>query len=187
MSCPEDWRGSHSGERGGRFGYVLDVSWTLRAATEDDISFLTDMLVEAMNWRPEPEHRFSRQRVMTDPKLAHYVAGWPGPRDLGVVAESEGQPVGAVWLRFLPEDDAGFGFVAPEVPELTIGVVAAWRGRGVGRALLRAIAKEAGSAGIRRISLSVERENYAHRLYQDEGYRVVDSSDLASDTMVADL
>jgi GNAT superfamily N-acetyltransferase len=145
------------------------------------------MLVEAMNWRPERELRFSRQRIMTDPKLAHYIVGWPGPRELGVVAETEGQPVGAVWLRFLPVDDPGFGFVAADVPELTIGVQAAWRGRGLGRALLRAIASEARSAGMSRISLSVERQNYAHGLYQDEGYRVVDSSDLASDTMVAEL
>jgi ribosomal protein S18 acetylase RimI-like enzyme len=57
----------------------------------------------------------------------------------------------------------------------------------VGRALLRALAGQARSAGVRQISLSVERKNFAQQLYLSEGYRVVDSSDAQSDTMVKDL
>ncbi len=112
------------------------------------------------------------------------MAGWPRDSDLGVVAEPDGQPVGAAWLRFLPETEPGYGFVAPDVPELTIGVSAGWRGRGVGRALLRALAGQARARGIGQISLSVERENPAQRLYLSEGYRVVDSSGARSGTMV---
>jgi GNAT superfamily N-acetyltransferase len=100
---------------------------------------------------------------------------------------TNGERIGTAWLRFLPEDGPGYGFVAPDVPELTIGVVADWRGRGVGRALLRAIAVEARLAGIRQISLSVERKNFAQKLYLSEGYQIVDSSDKGSDTMVKDL
>jgi GNAT superfamily N-acetyltransferase len=57
----------------------------------------------------------------------------------------------------------------------------------VGRALLRGLAGQARSAGIRRISLSVERKNFAQQLYLSEGYQIVDSSDANSDTMVKDL
>ena len=101
-----------------------------------------------------------------------------------MIAESDGEPIGAAWLRFLPAADPGYGFVAADVPELTIGVAARWRGRGAGRALLRAVADQARSAGIRRISLSVERKNYARQLYLSEGYQVVDASDAQSDTML---
>ena len=100
---------------------------------------------------------------------------------------TNGERIGTAWLRFLREDGPGYGFVAPDVPELTIGVVADWRGRGVGRALLRAVAVEARLAGIRQISLSVERKNFAQKLYLSEGYQIVDSSDNGSDTMVKDL
>ena len=70
------------------------------------------------------------------------------------------------------------------MPELTIGVTAAWRGRGVGRALLRPVDGAAAQAGITRISLSVERKNFARGLYLAEGFTVTDASDPQSDTMV---
>jgi phosphoribosyl-ATP pyrophosphohydrolase len=159
--------------------------WSIRTAGPDDAGFLADMLVEAVNWSPRWNQ--SRDAIFATPAIAHYLSGWPRAGDLGVVAEAAGSPVGAAWLRFLPPDDPGYGFVAPDVPELTIGVTALWRGRGVGRALLRAIADRARGSGIRQISLSVERKNYAHRLYRAEGYQVVDSSDRHSDTMVSRL
>src|ERR1700740_1327132 len=119
--------------------------------------FLPDMLVEAVNWAPTWNQ--SRESIFATPKIAHYVDGWPRPKDLGVLAEAAGEPVGAAWLRFLAADDPGYGCVAADVPELTIGVRADWRGRGVGRGLLRAIADAARQRGIRRISLRVERKN----------------------------
>jgi GNAT superfamily N-acetyltransferase len=165
---------------------VPEDLWTIRTATADDSGFLADMLVEAFNWSPERE-KLSRSRVLSAPETAHYIAGWPGDNDLGVIAEADGERIGAAWIRFLPAADPGYGFVAADVPELTIGVALEWRGRGVGRAMLRAVAEHALSAGIRQISLSVERKNFAQKLYLSEGYKVADSSDRNSDTMVKRL
>ena len=147
---------------------------------------MTDMLMEAVNWSPEWKKK-SRNRVLSSPKTAHYIVGWPRDSDLGVIAEAQGERIAAAWLRFLPDTDPGYGFVAADVPELTIGVAAHWRGRGAGRALLQSIAGQARLAGIRQISLSVERKNFAQKLYLAEGYQIVDSSDKDSDTMVKDL
>jgi GNAT superfamily N-acetyltransferase len=158
----------------------------IRRAVAEDGEFLADMLVEAVNWSSEWRKR-SRHRILSAPSTGHYIAGWPRETDLGVVAEAAGERIGAAWLRFLPADDPGYGFVAADVPELTIGVAARWRGRGAGRALLRAIAADARRAGVRRISLSVERKNSAQKLYLTEGYQIVDSSDTDSDTMLKDL
>jgi GNAT superfamily N-acetyltransferase len=162
---------------------VAEGSWTTRTAVAGDGDFLADMLVAAVNWSPEWKPK-SRRRVLSAPQTAHYIAGWPRDTDLGVIAEAGGEPTGAAWIRFLPAADPGYGFVAPDVPELTIGVTGQWRGRGLGRALLQAIACQARSAGIRKISLSVERKNPAQKLYLSEGYRVVDDSDAQSDTML---
>lgn len=165
---------------------VTDGAWVIRRATPEDRAFMGDMLVAAVNWSPEWKKK-SRERVLSTPRTAHYIAGWPRDTDLGVIAEGNGQRVGAAWLRFLPASDPGYGFVASDVPELTVGVAPSWRGRGAGRALLRAIADQARSAGIGQISLSVERKNHAQKLYISEGYQIVDSSGADSDTMVKDL
>jgi GNAT superfamily N-acetyltransferase len=144
------------------------------------------MLVEAVNWSPEWKPR-TRGRVLSDPRTAKYIAGWPRDTDLGVIAVAGSEPAGAAWVRFFPAEDPGYGFVGPDVPELTIGVAAPWRGRGVGRALLRAVAASAAQEGIGRISLSVERKNFVRGLYLSEGYVVADASDPQSDTLVKTL
>lgn len=165
---------------------MADSLCSIRAATAGDGAFMVDMLVEAVNWSAEWKMQ-SRSRVLSTHRTAHYLTGWPRDTDLGVIAEADGERIGAAWLRFHPASDPGYGFVAADVPELTIGVAADWRGQGVGRALLRAIAERAISAGIGKISLSVERKNFAQKLYLSEGYQIVDCSGRDSDTMVKDL
>jgi GNAT superfamily N-acetyltransferase len=160
-----------------------DSPWTVRRAVSGDGAFMADMLVEAVNWSSEWKRK-SRNRVLSASATGGYIAGWPRDTDLGVIAETGGEPIGAAWLRFFPVSEPGYGFVAAGIPELTVGVAAPWRGRGVGRALLRAIAGQARSAGVAQISLSVERKNFAQKLYLSEGYRVVGPGYAGSDTMV---
>jgi GNAT superfamily N-acetyltransferase len=165
-----------------RLARVTDTDFTLRPATSEDAQFLTEMLLEAANWRPG--HEINREDVLGEPEVAHYVAGWPRPDDFGVVAvDQHGQPIGAVWLRYFSADNPGYGFVSPDIPELGIAVVASWRGRGVGRALLRKAAQLASERGVARVSLSVERANPAAKLYASEGYVTVQSGS-GSDTMI---
>ncbi|MEE1928715.1 GNAT family N-acetyltransferase [Streptomyces sp. TRM 70351] len=161
--------------------------YTLRRAVPADAGFLADMLVAAVNWDPAREP-LDRDAVFADPALAHYVTGWLREGDAGVVAvDEDGTPVGAAWVRLFAADDPGYGHVAPDVPEVSLGVVSDWRGQGVGRALLRELHALARAAGHRRLSLSVERANQAAaRLYAAEGYATV-SGDAEADTMVKHL
>jgi len=122
---------------------------------------------------------------MCDPAIAHYLAGWPLNSDFGVVAEDEGEVVGATWCRFFDDDSHGYGFVAVDVPELTIGVAAHRRGEGIGRLLLSELVLEAQHRGIEKISLSVEADNPAMFLYADIGFvevcRVAESPTMVFD------
>ena len=161
-------------------GGVPDIH--TRFALADDGDLLRDMLVAAVNW--EPGRAVPRETVLADPRTAHYVDGWPRDGDLGVVAVAtweinrwEPVPVGAAWLRYFSDDDPGYGFVAGDVPELGIGVAATQRGRGVGTMLIRRLLREAAEVGIGRVSLSVERANPARRLYEREGFRVLEDLD----------
>ncbi|MFV0425852.1 MAG: GNAT family N-acetyltransferase [Beutenbergiaceae bacterium] len=166
----------------------------VRAAGPEDAEFLLDMLLEAVNWTGE--ERFSRKQLLRDKGLAAYVAGWQRDDDVGIIAVDLGGPaglqipVGAAWLRRFKGSTPGFGYVADDIPELSIGVVPAHRGRGIGRGLLRTIAARAQDAGTRAISLSVEKDNPAVKLYSAAGFRTVEVESAVPDTsqtMLLDL
>ena len=133
--------------------------------------FLKEMLAAAVFWRPDGP-KGSVEEVVEQLELAHYVTGWPRPGDLGVVAWDDNR-VGAAWLRLLPEANSGYGFVNAMTPEVSMGVVQAWQRRGVGRRLLGALIASARERGVAALSLSVEPDNYALRLYERFGFREV--------------
>ena len=74
----------------------------------------------------------------------------------------------------LPPHDPGYGFVDEGTPEVSLGVRAEARGRGVGTSLLTALVREAGRRGLAALSLSIEPDNPAVRLYERLGFQIVD-------------
>lgn len=160
----------------------MSDEFVLRAAVQGDGGFLGDMVVEAANWRAGAAR--PRHEILSTVEHRRYIAGWMRPADVGVVAmDQDGRSIGAAWFRMLSQDEPGFGFVETAVPELIIGVRPLWRARGVGRSLLRGLLDEASARGHRRVSLSVEHDNFARGLYRSEGFVVVDSGG-GRDTMV---
>jgi ribosomal protein S18 acetylase RimI-like enzyme len=130
---------------------------------------MEEMLYEAATWRGEshPPHA----DLLQEPRIAVYLAGWGREGDTGFVAESdEGERVGAAWFRLFASEEHGFGFVGPDVPELTVGVRPDLRGQGVATALLETLISHAQRARIRALSLSVEDDNPAFRLYARLGF-----------------
>ncbi len=148
---------------------------TLRPATVEDRPFLTAMLTEAASWEREPgEPPHPLVDLLGVPEIAGYIEGWGRPGDFGVVAEEAGAPVGACWCRRFTSQQRGYGFIAEDVPGLSIGVVPACRGRGRGRSLLTAVADEARRQAVRALGLSVSERNLrACRLYERAGFVVV--------------
>lgn len=144
---------------------------SLRRATSDDALFLQEMLAAAADWRPGARARPVAE-IMGEPDLAHYIAGWPAPGDVGFVIEDD-QPLGAAWWRFMAASDPGYGFVDEATPEVSIGVVADARGRGLGTQLLQALVSEARRQALPALSLSVETANPAMRLYGRAGFAPV--------------
>jgi ribosomal protein S18 acetylase RimI-like enzyme len=143
------------------------------------------MLYEAAYWRPDGP-RPPRLKALGEPALARYVEGWGRPGDAGIVANAEsGEPIGAAWYRLFPPDDAGFGFVDGRTPELSLAVVAKARARGVGTGLLAALLDRARADGFPALSLSVEPDNPARRLYERYGFVRVGGE--TAWTMCADL
>jgi GNAT superfamily N-acetyltransferase len=139
-----------------------------RPAGIEDIRFLATMLGEAAVWRPDKPTP-TGDEVMADPRYAMYLTGWPRHGDYGLVAEQDG-PVGAAWYRTYTEADHGYGFVAEDVPELSIAVIASRRHEGIGRQLLVELIDAGLAHGYSALSLSVREENPARGLYESVGF-----------------
>jgi GNAT superfamily N-acetyltransferase len=163
---------------------VMPSGVSLHEATAADVEALVDALCSAANWHGRAS--FGREDVMRRPELAHYVAGWPRTGDFGTVATLDDRPVGAAWCRAFPADDPGYGFLAPDVPEISMGVEAPYRGRGIGSSLLAALIAQARTRCCPAVSLSVEDGNRSRALYSRCGFVVVGRNG-NSDTMRLDL
>lgn len=154
-----------------------------RPAIESDHAFLRTMLTAAFNWRDDPEFD---DALLATPEAAHYVDGWQRDADFGVIAERDGEPAGATWARQLTAADPGYGYVADTIPELTLAVAPAHRGRRIGSHLLEALVVHATERGLTGLSLSVEDGNHARELYRRVGFTVV-GREGGSDTMLLRL
>jgi ribosomal protein S18 acetylase RimI-like enzyme len=172
-----------------RFGLALPDEYRavpqIRPAVVSDFDVLRDMLFYAARWRPGQESD-SKASVLSDDHVVRYVDGWGRPGDTGFIAEEYGQPVGAAWLRLFPRERPGYGFIDGTIPELSIAVVPGRRGSGIGWALLTATLAAARKAGYPAVSLSVEADNPAQRLYERVGFKKVGQPGGAS-TMRIDL
>ena len=141
----------------------------IRDLGADEVGFLQDMLYAALAWRPGVELP-PAEWVLAHPQVVVFHEDWGRPGDTALVAEREGRLVGLVWYRLFTEGSHGEGFVDEQTPELAIAVVAGFRGRGVGGELMAAAHERARLDGFERLSLSVDPDNPAKRLYEKLGY-----------------
>jgi ribosomal protein S18 acetylase RimI-like enzyme len=160
----------------------------IRPVMPEDLPFLRKMMYEAARWNPDWP-REPIEEVLADPIMLRYHQGWGRRGDGGVVAEIEGEPVGAAWYRLFEEDKPGYGFVDEKTPELSIAVVPLHRRKGIGEAVLRSCMVQAREEGFQALSLSVAVHNRSRMMYQKAGFeRVAESGDGGDHwTMVANL
>jgi ribosomal protein S18 acetylase RimI-like enzyme len=143
-----------------------------RPADASDYRFLRQMLYEAI-FILEGEAK-PALAILDTPELDKYLSGWKKDDDVGIIAEIEGEAVGAAWTRRFENADAGgYGFVDNETPELCLAISEKYRGMGVGTVLMQALLRELKGLGYQKISLSVDKVNRAVTLYKSLGFKVI--------------
>lgn len=147
------------------------MDYLIREMKKEEYCLLDDFLYEAI-YIPEGMEPPDRS-VINCPELQEYIAEF-GKRqhDKALVAEVQRNVVGAVWVRVMND----YGHIDTDTPSLAVSVYREYRGQGIGTSLLNQLLAEEKAAGYSRISLSVQKDNYAVRMYQKAGFTVVDES-----------
>lgn len=89
--------------------------------------------------------------------------------DVGWLAEMEGKVVGMAWSRMIKD----YGYLDDETPSLSISLLPTYRQKGIGTELFKALLENLKTEGYKRVSLSVQKANYASKWYLQLGFQVV--------------
>ena len=144
----------------------------LRNLRVDETNLLKDFLYEAI-FIPEGVEPPARE-IIERPELKLYYEGFgSGRADHCIVAEEDGQVVGAVWTRTMND----YGHIDDETPSFAISLYKEYRGRGIGTRLMKEILELLRSQGYKKASLAVQKANYAVRMYEKVGFKIVDEND----------
>lgn len=146
------------------------MDYQLRHMRPDEWPLLEDFLYEAIFVPEGFVGTVPRSVVRDDPKCHAAFEGF-GSRtdDRALVAEADGQVVGACWVRTTDE----YGHIDDEIPSFALSLYPPYRGHGIGTELMCAMLNELQVAGYVRASLSVQKENPALHLYERLGFRSV--------------
>lgn len=144
------------------------MKYTIRKMTAQEYPLLDDFLYEAI-FVPEGVEPPSKS-IITAPELQIYVKDFGTSKDdFSLVAEVENKIIGAVWVRIMND----YGHIDDKTPSLAISLYKKYRGQGIGSSLIKEMLSLLQAHGYKHVSLSVQKANYATKLYQKIGFRII--------------
>ena len=144
------------------------MKYTIRKMAVEEYPLLNDFLYEAIfipdGITPPPRD------IIASPELQIYVDRFGTSKDdFTLVAEVEEKIVGAVWVRIMND----YGHIDEETPSLAISLYKEYRGQGIGTNMMKEMLSLLKTHGYKRVSLSVQKANYAAKMYQKIGFNIV--------------
>ena len=144
------------------------MNYKIRELQKQEYPLLDNFLYEAIfipeGTEPPPK------TIITSPELQVYVERFGESKDdRGLVAEVDGKIVGAVWVRIMND----YGHIDDETPSLAISLYKEYRGFGIGTVMMKEILALLRSHGYSRVSLSVQKANYAAKMYRKVGFEII--------------
>ena len=147
------------------------MQYKIRKLRKDETDLLETFLYEAIfipnGVEPPPKE------IVEQPELRVYTDGFGSRQgDNCLVAEVDDKVVGAVWTRIMND----YGHIDDETPSFAISLFKEYRGLGIGTRLMEEMLALLRSQGYRKASLSVQKANYAVKLYKKVGFRIIDEN-----------
>ncbi len=147
------------------------MDYRIREIRENEYCILSEFLYEAI-FIPEGTEKPPKS-IIEQPELQVYIADFGKSDDWCLVAEVKEKIVGAVWVRIM--DD--YGHIDDETPSFAISLYEEYRNMGIGTVLMRDMLEFLKNKGYKQTSLSVQKANYAARMYQKVGFEVIDENE----------
>lgn len=147
------------------------MTYNIRELRKNEQYILAEFLYEAI-YVPEGE-KAPPKNIIEQPELQVYISDWGKEDDYCLVAEVDDSVVGAVWVRIMND----YGHIDDKTPSFAISLYKEYRGMGIGTELMKRMLFILKEAGYKRTSLSVQKANYAYKIYLKLGFEVISESE----------
>lgn len=147
------------------------MDYIIRPIKESEYPVLEDFLYQAVfvpeGVKPPPKS------IIDNDALQLYIKDFGiYPDDRCLVAEIDGEIIGAVWTRIMND----YGHIDDETPSFAISMYKKYRKHGIGTEMMKRMLELLEKEGYRQASLSVQKANYAYRMYLNVGFEVIDEN-----------
>ena len=142
--------------------------YQIRPIRPSEVPLLKDFLYEAI-FIPEGVQAPPRN-IIDDESHQIYIRDFGKyPDDYCLVAEVEVKIVGAIWSLIMND----YGHIADDTPSIAISLYKEYRNQGIGSDLLKQMLDLLKEKGYKCVSLSVQKANYALKMYRKAGFKVI--------------
>ena len=143
------------------------MNYHIREMKPEEYYLLNDFLYEAI-FIPEGAEIPSRD-IIQKPELQVYVSDFGKKDDFALLAEVNQKIVGVIWCRIMND----YGHIDNNTPSLAIAIFKEYRKSGIGTELMHQMLLLLKEKGYQKVSLSVQKDNYAVSLYVKSGFTVI--------------
>ena len=147
------------------------MDYKIREIRKNEYPILSDFLYEAI-FIPEGMDKPAKS-IIEQPELQVYIKDFGKADDWCFVAEIKEKIVGAVWVRIMND----YGHIDDETPSFAMSLYEEYRNLGIDTALMGAMLQFLREKGYKQASLSVQKANYAVRMYRKAGFEVIDENE----------
>ncbi|MBD5136578.1 MAG: GNAT family N-acetyltransferase [Lachnospiraceae bacterium] len=147
------------------------MNYNIRKLRENEHKILAEFLYEAI-YIPEGVEA-PPKNIIEQPELQLYISDWGKEHDYCLVAEVNDNIVGAAWTRIMND----YGHIDDKTPSFAISLYKEYRGMGMGTELMKQMLSVLKENGYEKASLSVQRANYAYKMYLKLGFEIISENE----------